>query len=74
MTFEKVRAIICEELGVEESEVALSTRVVEDLEIDSLGMLDLDMLIEDEFGIRIEDLEGIKTVEDIVNYIDKNVK
>ena len=72
MTFEKVREIICDELGVEESEVTLTTRVVDDLEIDSLGMLDLDMLIEDEFGLKIEDLEGIKTVGDIVEYIDNN--
>ena len=68
--FEKVQEIIVEELGKEPSEVTLES-TFEDLEADSLDLFEVVMALEDEFGVSIsnEDVEGIKTVGDAVNYI-----
>lgn len=75
MVFEKIRAILCEQLDVEESEVTMESNIAEDLGADSLDVVDLIMSIEDEFEIEVPDdqIEGIKTVGDVVNYIE-NVK
>jgi acyl carrier protein len=69
--FSKVKDIIIEQLGVEESEVAMKTSFVDDLGADSLDIVELIMAVEEEFNIEIpdEDAEGIGTVEDVVNYI-----
>ena len=74
MTFEKLKGIIVEQLGVEESEVTLTANIQDDLGADSLDVVDLITTIEDEFDINIPDeaVEEIKTVGDIANYIDKN--
>lgn len=72
MVFEKIRAILCEQLDVEESEVTMDSNIAEDLGADSLDVVDLIMSIEDEFEIEVPDdqIEGIKTVGDVVNYIE----
>lgn len=72
MVFEKIRAILCEQLDVEESEVTMDSNIAEDLGADSLDVVDLIMSIEDEFEIEVPDdqIEGIKTVADVVNYIE----
>ncbi|MCH6555353.1 MAG: acyl carrier protein [Chloroflexi bacterium] len=74
--FERVRKIIVEQLGVEESEVALQTSFVEDLNADSLDLVELIMAMEEEFSdkgksmeISDEDAEKLATVQDAVNYI-----
>ncbi|MBS7528167.1 acyl carrier protein [Fusibacter paucivorans] len=73
MTFEKVKDLLVEELGLDADEVTLESNIREDLGADSLDMVDLIMSIEDAFGIKVDekDTVNIKTVGDIVNYIDK---
>jgi len=73
--FEKVRTLVAEKLGVDEDEVELESSLEEDLGADSLDLVDLTMAIEDEFGVRVEDeeLEKIKTVEDIVERLSKEL-
>lgn len=70
--FEKVKELIVEELGVDESKVVKEATFNEDLGADSLDLFELVMSFEDEFDVKIpvEDLEQIKTVEDVVNYIE----
>ncbi len=74
--FERVRKIIVEQLGVEESDVALKTSFVDDLNADSLDLVELIMAMEEEFSdkgksmeISDEDAEKLATVQDAVNYI-----
>jgi acyl carrier protein len=71
MIFEKVKEIIVNGLGVEESEVTLEAKFQDDLGADSLDLFELVMSFEEEFGVEIpnEDLEQIKTVKDCVDYI-----
>ncbi|MBO8165983.1 MAG: acyl carrier protein [Thermotogae bacterium] len=71
--FEKVREIIAEKLGIETDDIELSSDLTEDLGADSLDLVDLVMAFEDEFGIKVEDeqVENIKTVENVVSYVAK---
>ena len=71
-TFDKVKAIVVEQLGVDESEVAIDSTFIDDLGADSLDIVELIMAFEEEFNIEIPDdvAEKIKTVKDTVNYID----
>ncbi len=74
MIFEKVRKIICEQFDLEEDAVTENTLLEDDLEADSLDLVDLVMSFEDEFQIEVpdEELENIKTVGDIVKYIEEH--
>jgi len=74
--FERVRKIIAEQLGVDEADIAPKTSFVEDLNADSLDLVELIMSLEEEFGqgsqafeISDEDAEKIITVQDAVNYL-----
>jgi acyl carrier protein len=71
---EKVKAVIVEQLNVEEDDVVEDAAFVDDLGADSLDIVELVMALEEEFGISIpdEDAESIKTVGDAVAYIDSN--
>jgi len=73
--FTKVRDIIAEQLGVDESEISPTTSFVEDLGADSLDLVELIMAMEEEFDIEIpdEDAESISTVEDVLEYIDSKL-
>ena len=71
MTFEKIQDIIVEELGVEKEEVKLETNIQEDLEADSLDLFQIINEIEDEFEVKIETEDGITTVKDLVEYVEK---
>jgi len=71
MTFEKVKEIIVEQLGLDESEVKEDTSF-EALGLDSLDVVELLMTIEEEFGFEIKAEEAGKTVGDLVNYINEN--
>ena len=75
-TFEKVRDIVVEQLGVEAEEVSIDSTFIDDLGADSLDMVELIMAFEEEFNIEIPDeaAEKIKTVQDVVTYIDQNSK
>ncbi len=74
MMFEKIREIICEQLELEEDMVTMDAVLLEDLGADSIDLADLVMTFEDEFDLEIsdEDLENIKTVGDIVKFIEEN--
>lgn len=69
--FEKVKEILVNELMLDESDITLASDLKDDLGVDSLAVVDLATAIEEEFDIEIadEDLEGIHTVEDVVNYL-----
>lgn len=77
--FERVQKIIAEQLGVDESEIKPETSFVEDLNADSLDLVELIMSLEEEFSkegktieISDEDAEKITTVQDAVNYIKEH--
>ena len=72
----KVKQIIIDQLGVEESEVTPNASFVDDLGADSLDRVELIMAIEEAFDLEIPDdqAEQIKTVQDAVDYIEKNSK
>ena len=73
MTFDKIKNIIVENLGVSPEEVNLDSLLSHDLGADSLDAVEISMAIEEEFGIDIPDevLEKFKKVSDIVNFVDK---
>ena len=73
MVFEKIRSILCEQLDIEESSVTMESNIAEDLGDDSMDVVDLIMSIEDEFEVEVPDekIESIKTVGDVVNYIEQ---
>ncbi|MGI5855669.1 MAG: acyl carrier protein [Candidatus Merdivicinus sp.] len=74
MVFEKVRDILVEQLDVEEEKVTMKASISDDLGADSLDVVDLVMSLEEEFDVEIPDdqVENIKTVGDIVRYIEDN--
>jgi acyl carrier protein len=78
--FERVQKIIAEQLGVDEAEIKPETSFVEDLNADSLDLVELIMSLEEEFSkegqaveISDEDAEKITTVQDAVNYIEEHL-
>ena len=76
MVFEKVSEIIVDQLECDKDEVTMEASITEDLGADSLDVVDLVMSIEESFDIEIpdEDVEGIKTVGDIVKYIESKTE
>ena len=71
ITFESVRDVIVETLSCDEADVKLDTNLIEDLEADSLEIVELSMALQEKLGAGIEgeDLEKIHTVQDILDYI-----
>ncbi len=74
--YERVRKVVCEELGVAETEVDEGKAFQEDLGADSLDTVELVMALEEEFGISIpdDDVNNLKTVGDAVKYIESNIE
>ncbi len=74
MIFEKIKKLIAEQLDVEEDAIKEASSITDDLGADSLDVVDLVMSIEDEFDVEIpeDQVENIKTVGDIVKYIEDN--
>lgn len=74
-TFEEVKGIIVELLGVEEAKVQIESKFREDLEADSLDLVELIMAFEEKFGGEIsdEDAQTITTVGEAVNYINEHL-
>lgn len=72
-TFEKIKKIILDHLDVNEEDITPDADFMEDLGADSLDVAELIMSIEDEFNLEIEeeDLEGMQTIGDVVEYLDK---
>lgn len=76
MVLEKIKEILSEQFDVEMDEIAVETTLQEDLGADSLDVVDLLMSIEDEFEVEIpdEEVENIKTVGALVEYIESHSK
>ncbi len=76
MVFDKVKKIIVDQLDVEEDKVTEAASISDDLGADSLDVVDLVMSFEEEFDIEIPDdqVEKIKTVGDIVKFIEEKVE
>ncbi len=75
MVLEKVKAILSEQFDTEEDKITPETSIADDLGADSLDVVDLLMSIEDEFEIEIPDdeVENLKTVGELVKYIEEHV-
>ena len=73
-TYDRLKKIIVEQLGVDEEEVTATASFVEDLNADSLDLVELIMSLEEEFGMEIsdEDAERIQKVSDAVEYIEEH--
>ena len=73
-TFDKVKEVIIDKLGIEDSKIESVSSFVDDLGADSLDTVELIMQLEEEFGIEIpdEDAEKITTVQAAVDYIEQN--
>ena len=76
MVLERVKNVVAKQLGVEPGEVNITASFTDDLGIDSLEIFEIVMSLEEEFEIEIpnEDIEDIKSVQDISKYIENKVK
>ena len=74
MIFEKIKELLAEQLDASEDDMSMDTDIANDLGADSLDVVELLMAIEDEFDIEIPDdkIEVIKTIGDLVKYIEEN--
>jgi len=74
MYFEKIAAIIAEKFDISPDEITNETDIVNDLGADSLDIVDMLMMLEDEYGITIPDevAQDMKTIGDVVSYIEEN--
>ena len=72
--YERLQSIVAEQLGVEPDQVVKDAEFVQDLNADSLDMVELVMSLEEEFGVEISDdeVENIRTVGDAVEYIEEH--
>ena len=76
MVFEKLSKLIAEHFSIDVEDITMNTSFVEDLNADSIDIMDLMMSVEDEFGLAEVDesaMEGIKTVGDVVGYISDHI-
>lgn len=76
MVFEKVQELLASQLNLDKAKISTNSLVIEDLGADSLDMVEMLMTLEEEFGISIpdEDATGLKTVGNIVEYIENHKK
>jgi acyl carrier protein len=74
MVFEKIKALVAEQLGIEEDTITLDTKFIEDLQADSLDLFQIISDIEDAFDISVDNIETIKTVGEAVAYVEANKK
>ena len=74
MIFDQIKEIVAEQLDLDPAKITMDSNIVEDLEADSLDVVDLVMSLEDAFGVEVPDevIEGFKTVGDVVRYIEEN--
>jgi acyl carrier protein len=72
MVFEKIKKMLSEQLDVDQNDITMSSSIADDLGADSLDLVDLVMTLEEEFDVEIPDdaIESIKTVGDVVRYIE----
>ena len=76
MTFETIRDLIVEQLGIDPDMIEMDTNMMKDLEADSLDAVEIILGIEESFGIEIpdEEAEKFETVRDLVTYVDEHVE
>ena len=74
MVYEKIRAIIIDHLGVDESKITPETNFRKDLNADSLDLFQIINEIEEEYGITIDNADNFTTVGDAVAYVEKEAK
>jgi len=76
MSIDKVTKLLAEQLNIDPKTIKPTSKIVEDLGADSLDMIEMLMSLEDEFGISVPDdqVASLKTVKDIVTFIDNNTK
>lgn len=76
MTFDKVKEILANQLGIDQSKINKDSKIVADLGADSLDVVELLMALEDEFGVSVDEekAESLVTVSDIVKLIDNSKK
>lgn len=76
MIFENIRKIISEQLGIDEKNISLDSNLTSDLDADSLDAVEIIMALEDEYSIEIPDekIENLKTISDLVEYIESLVQ
>ncbi len=75
MVFEKIKAILVDQLELDPADIKMESRLLEDLGASSLDVVDLVMSIEDEFSIEVTDeaLENMNTIADAVQFIEANI-
>ena len=75
MVFEKIKKMLADQLDVDESELTMETNNANDLDADSLDVVELLMTIEDEFSIEIpdEEIDNIRTIGELTEYIQNNM-
>lgn len=76
MVFEKLCKIVADQFGISESEITMDTNFIEDLDADSLDLVEVMMSVEDMFHVEEiaeEELQSLKTVGDVVNYISDRI-
>ena len=75
MVFDKLKAIIAEQLSIDESVIKMDTNLMKDLEADSLDAVEIIMALEEEYDIEIpdEEAEKFQTVDDIVKYVEDHM-
>ncbi len=75
MVFEKIKQMLADQLDANVDDMTMETRIGEDLGADSLDVVELLMAIEEEFDVEIpdEDIESLKTISDVVEYIQNKI-
>lgn len=71
MLFEEIREIICEQLGIEKEKVKIQS-TFEEIDADSLDLFQIVIEIEEKYGIQIEDVEDLKSIQDLIKYVEEN--
>lgn len=72
-TFEKIRALLAEQLDIDPAKITMDSDIMGDFEADSLDIVDMVMTLEDEFGIEVDDaIENLRTVGDVVEFVDSH--
>ena len=74
MALDKIKSLLANQLNIDESKIEESSKIIDDLGADSLDVVELLMVLEDEFGVSISDEQAleIKTVGDIVRIINES--
>ncbi|EJX02539.1 acyl carrier protein [gut metagenome] len=73
-TFEKISQMLADQLSIDVDKITMKSDILEDFEADSLDIVDMVMSLEDEFGLEVpdEDVENLRTVGDVVRYVEEN--